>query len=140
MPRMKPMPMESAGLSLRCLTLHAIRGGDECDDFRGNPPIWIRIEGNDRWLPRVNALDEVLTDIDINLQRVHVNVAAEERHVVRDRDVRPELQVAADDRLDAVGNVSGGGRHRGKVLFGTTGDVRRGVQLLRLSRNLQGTD
>src|SRR4051794_40355969 len=50
-----------------------------------------------------------------DVERIEVDVAAEERHVGRDLRVGPELEIAAQNEFDALANVFGGTArsHRG---------------------------
>jgi hypothetical protein len=57
--------------------LGAVGGGDDRDDARRDVPIGIGVELHAHVLVRMHAVDEVLADVDLDLERLHVDDRAD---------------------------------------------------------------
>ena len=88
--------------------LAAIRGGNHGDDVRRNLPVRIGIELGRGRLVRLHAIDEVFIDVDLDLERIHVDDGADPgaREAAAGGDGRNDL--AGLRRLD--GDHTGEGR------------------------------
>src|ERR1700674_1299136 len=85
--------------------LGTIGGRDDCDDVRGNLPVGISVQHRFHRLPRLHAIDVGLVDVDLDLERIHVDDRA---------DTGAREAAARGERRDDFPDLGGLGDHHAR--------------------------